>query len=235
MNKSFGNIDQMKNRRAAAAWLNTALAKVYANMGIGLFVTFLTAMALASSPETMAMIFGSWLKWPVMLAPLAFVFAMSFGYEKFEASTLKILFFTFAVLEGLSLSIIFVVYTGTSIVSTLFICALLFGVMSAYGYFTKRSLDTLGDILFIALIGIIIAMVVNLFIQSSMMTMVISIVGVFLFLGLTAYDTQRIKTILWQDSDTNKAIIMGALTLYLDFINLFLFLLNLLGVKTGKD
>lgn len=228
-------IDMIKQNTKSYEWLNTALSKVYLTMGAGLFVTFLVALSLSTSPVAMAEIFTTWIKWPVLLAPLAFVFAMSFGYDHFQARTLLILFYAFSVLQGLSLSAVFLIYTSTSLVSTLLICSLLFVAMSVYGYFTKRSLDSIGGFLTMALIGLIIAMVVNIFMQSTVMVMVISVVGVLLFLALTAYDTQRIKNMLWGNSDQKKAIVMGSLTLYLDFLNLFMFLLNLLGVKTTKD
>lgn len=212
-------------------WLNGVMSKVYATMGLGLSLTFLVALYIANSPEMFGAIFGSALKWPVILAPLAFVFVMSLGYEKLQASTLKLLFYTFSVLQGLSLSVIFLVYTGTSIAATLGVAAAMFLGMSAYGYFTKRSLHSLGGYLLVALIALLVVMIVNIFLQSSMLAMVISAVGVLLFLALTAYDTQKIKEILWSGEDVDKVTIMGALTLYLDFLNLFQFLLQFVGVK----
>jgi len=212
-------------------WLTGVLSKVYSTMGIGLVVTFLTAMFLAGSPDAMKAIFGSALKWPVMLAPLAFVLIMGFGYSKFSAGTLKALFYGFSVLQGLSLSVIFLAYTGTSIATTLGLTSVMFFGMSAYGYFTKRSLHNLGGYLFVALIMLIIAMIVNMFLHSSLMATAISMIGLLLFLALTAYDTQQIKETLMVERDVEKATIMGALTLYLDFINMFLFLLRLVGVQ----
>jgi uncharacterized protein len=218
-------------------WLTGVLSKVYSTMGIGLVVTFLTSMFLASSPNLMAAIFGSALKWPIMLAPLAFVLIMSFGYSKFSASTLKALFYGFSVLQGLALSVIFIAYTGTSIATTLGLTASMFFGMSAYGYFTKRSLHNLGGYLLVALIMLIVVMVVNIFLKSSILAIAISMIGVLLFLVLTAYDTQKIKDSLMVERDVEKATIMGALTLYLDFLNLFLFMLRLIGVQTpgSKD
>lgn len=222
LNKGGADVEQ---------WLTGVLSKVYSTMGLGLLVTFLVAALMSSSPATMAVVFGSALKWPVMLAPLAFVLIMSFGYEKFQASTLTALFYGFSVLQGLSLSVIFVVYTGASIATTLALSAAMFFGMSAYGYFTKRSLHNLGGYLMVALIMLIVVMIVNIFLKNSMLEILISCVGVLLFLALTAYDTQQIKETLWSERDVEKATIMGALTLYLDFLNLFLFLLRLLGVK----
>jgi FtsH-binding integral membrane protein len=218
-------------------WLTGVMSKVYATMGMGLLVTFMVAMLMASSTTAMATIFGSALKWPVMLAPLAFVLIMSFGYEKFKASTLKLLFYGFSILQGLSLSVIFLAYTNTSIATTLGLAASMFLGMSAYGYFTKRSLHNLGGYLMVALIMLIVVMIVNIFLKSSLMAIIISCVGVLLFLALTAYDTQNIKETLWSERDVEKATIMGALTLYLDFLNLFLFLLRLIGVQVpgNKD
>lgn len=212
-------------------WLNGVMSKVYATMGIGLAVTFIVAMFVAGSPALFNGIFGTALKWPVILAPLAFVFLMSFGYSSFQASTLRVLFYLFAILQGFSLSMIFLIYTKTSIGATLGMTSAMFLGMSVYGYFTKRSLHSLGGYLFVALIMLIVAMVVNIFLQSSVMGFVISIVGVLLFLALTAYDTQKIRDTLWAGVDAEKATIMGALTLYLDFINLFQFVLQLFGVK----
>lgn len=222
LNKGGADVEQ---------WLTGVLSKVYSTMGLGLLVTFLVAALMSSSPATMAAVFGSALKWPVMLAPLVFVLIMSFGYEKFQASTLTALFYGFSVLQGLSLSVIFVVYTGASIATTLALSAAMFFGMSAYGYFTKRSLHNLGGYLMVALIMLLVVMIVNIFLKNSMLEILISCVGVLLFLALTAYDTQQIKETLWSERDVEKATIMGALTLYLDFLNLFLFLLRLLGVK----
>lgn len=221
----------------ADEWLTGALSKVYSTMGIGLMVTFLTAMLLSSSPTMMAEIFGTWLKWPVILAPLGMVIWMSFGQDSMSSGKLKTLFYVFSVLEGLSLSVIFMVYTGTSIAVTLGLSGGMFLGMSAYGYYTKRSLHNLGGYLIVALIALIVAMVVNIFLKSSAMAMLISVIGILLFLVLTAYDTQQIKETLWAEPDSDKAVTMGALTLYLDMLNLFLFLLRLIGVPIpgGKD
>ena len=204
-------------------------------MGMGLLVTFLAALVLSSSPVAMATIFGSSLKWVVIFAPLVLVFIIGSKVDTYKINTLRILFYVFAVLQGLALSTIFIVYTNASILGCLFTCAALFAAMSVYGYVTKRNLESFGQYLFMALIGVIIAMIVNLFLQSGIMAMIISIVGVFLFLALTAYDTQQIKTILWENPDTDRAVIMGSLTLYLDFLNLFMFILQIFGVKNPVD
>ena len=227
----------MKYGNDVEQWLTGVLSKVYSTMGIGLVVTFLTSMLLASSATAMALIFGTALKWLVIFAPLVFVLIMGFGYSKYSAGTLRTLFYTFAVLQGLSLSVIFLVYTGTSIATTLGLTAVMFFGMSAYGYFTKRSLHNLGGYLMVALIMLLVVMIVNIFLKNSMLDILISCVGVLLFLALTAYDTQKIKETLMVERDVEKATVMGALTLYLDFINMFMFLLRLVGVQVpgSKD
>ena len=179
-------------------------------------------------------IYLSGLKWLVMLAPLGIVFYMSFGINKMSASKAQTTFWVFAGLMGLSLSSILLVYTGMSVTRVFFICSATFGAMSIYGYTTKRDLTKLGSFLMMGLIGIIIASIVNIFMKSSMMYFVISILGVLIFVGLTAYDTQKIKN-MYTSSDSGelmgKKAVMGALTLYLDFINLFIMLLRLFGQR----
>jgi len=178
-------------------------------------------------------LYASPLAYVVMLAPLAFVLVLSFGIHKISTFTAQTLFWAFAGVMGLSLSSIFIVYTGESIARVFFITAATFGTMSLYGYTTKRDLSGLGSFLFMGLIGLLIAMIVNIFLQSSMMSFAISVIGVGIFVGLTAYDTQLIKNLYLgsrEDEETvGKLAIMGALRLYLDFINLFLMLLRLLG------
>jgi FtsH-binding integral membrane protein len=175
----------------------------------------------------------SGLGWVVMLAPLAFVLIMSFGFNKFSASVLTLLFVIYSFLMGMSLSFIFLVYTGTSIFLTFAVTAATFGVMAIAGYTTKVDLSKFGAIMFMGLIGIIIASLVNMFMRSQTMDYVISIIGVLVFTGLTAWDVQKLKRIGSQidasSEPARKYVIMGALTLYLDFINLFLFLLRFLG------
>ena len=211
--------------------LRSYMLKVYNYMTSGLALTGLVAYVVAHT-GLFAAIYGSGLGFVVMLAPLGIVFFMGFKIEKMKASTAQALFWAFSVLMGVSLSYIFIVYTDTSIMRVFFITAAMFGAMSLYGYTTKRSLARWGSFLFMGLIGVIIAMVVNIFLQSSMMHFVISVIGVIVFTGLTAYDTQRIKAV-YAESDgqsvmTKKAV-MGALSLYLNFINLFIMLLHLFG------
>ncbi len=216
------------------------MLRVYNYMAIGLVVTGLvsyfafTAAFDASGGLTAfgSAIYLSPLKWLVMLAPLGFVLALSFGIQKMSAGAAQLTFWAFAAVMGLSLSSIFAVYTGTSIARVFFITAGTFGAMSLYGYTTKRDLTAIGSFLFMGLIGLIIASVVNIFLHSSALAFGISLVGVGVFVGLTAWDTQKIK-IMYQEADDaeimGKKAIMGALSLYLDFINLFLMLLRLMG------
>ena len=177
-------------------------------------------------------LFSSPLVWLVMLAPLGLVFFMSFRIGHIQASTARLLFFIYAASLGLSLATIFMVYTATSITRVFFISAASFGALSLYGYTTKRSLDAMGSFLVMGLIGLIIAMLVNVFLGSSMLQWMISIIGVGIFAGLTAWDTQKIKEFYDPMDDgtiAGRKAIMGALSLYLDFINMFTFLLQLMG------
>ena len=226
--------------------LRAYMLKVYNYMATGILLTgiialltFKTAVVSITSSGIILTPFGnaiynSALQWVVMLAPLGVVFYMSFGIKKMSASKAQTTFWVFASLMGLSLSSILLIYTGLSVTRVFFICSATFGAMSIYGYTTKRDLTKLGSFLMMGLIGIIIASVVNIFLKSSMMYFVISILGVLIFVGLTAYDTQKIKN-MYSASDTGelmgKKAVMGALTLYLDFINLFIMLLRLFGQR----
>jgi FtsH-binding integral membrane protein len=177
-------------------------------------------------------LFNTPLKWVIVLSPLALVFAISFGIQRLSVPTAQLLFWIFATLMGLSLSTVFMVYTHTSISRVFFITAASFGALSLYGYTTRRDLSAMGSFLIMGLFGLIIASLVNLFLASSAMTFLISVVGVLIFAGLTAYDTQRIKEMYDVNDDgtvSGRKAIMGALSLYLDFINLFTMLLQLVG------
>jgi FtsH-binding integral membrane protein len=224
--------------------LRSYMVSVYNYMTIGLAITGLVAIgifklavtqdasgatALTSFGQTL---FATPLKWVIALAPLGMVFFLSARIGRMSTSAAQIAFWTFAALMGMSLSTIFMVYTGSSIARVFFITAAAFGALSLYGYTTKRDLSAFGTFLVMGLIGLIIAMVVNIFLQSTMMQFIISCVGVLVFSGLTAYDTQRIKEMYnaVDDSDMmGRKAIMGALSLYLDFINLFMMLLSLFG------
>ena len=214
----------------SAEEINSAMIRVYQNMTLAIIVSMLTSFVASTSPALMALMFGTPLKWVVMFAPLAFVLFFSFKLEDLSKDMATILLYVFAALMGLSFSAIFVVYTSASIVSAFFSSAVLFGCMTFYGYFTKRSLESFGQFLIIGLIAIIIASIVNIFIGSSVMTTVISALAVIIFLGLTAYDTQRIREMVTYDNACN-AEVAGALSLYLNFINIFLSLLQLFGNK----
>jgi len=212
--------------------LRAHMLRVYNYMASGVALTGIVAYAVASSPDMMQAIFGTPLAWVVMLAPLAFVLVLSFGINRLSLFATQALFWTFAAAMGLSLSTIFVVYTGESIARVFFITAASFGALSLYGYTTKRDLSGFGSFLIMGLFGIIIASLVNLFLQSSGLQFAISVIGVLVFAGLTAYDTQRIKS-MYLETDAHetagKKAVMGALALYLDFINLMIMLLHLLG------
>lgn len=214
------------------AGLRAYMLKVYNYMAGGLALTGIISFLTASSPALLHTIYGTPLQWLVMLAPLGFVFFLSFRIDKIQASTAQMLFWIYASIMGLSLAFIFILYSGESIARVFFITAGTFGAMSLYGYTTQRDLTGFGSFLFMGLIGIIIASLVNLFMQSSALQFAISLIGVLVFTGLTAYDTQKIKSMymdgLGYESSTKMAI-MGALNLYLDFINLFLMLLRLFG------
>ncbi len=212
--------------------LRQYMLRVYNYMASGLALTGVVAYGVSTSQAAMQMIFGTGLFWVVALAPLGLVFFLSARINKMQASTAQTLFWVYAGLMGLSLASIFIAYTGTSIARVFFITSSVFAGMSLYGYTTKRDLSAWGSFLFMGLIGIVIASLVNIFLQSSAMQFVISVVGVLVFVGLTAYDTQAIKAIYLEsdsaDTHTKKAV-MGALRLYLDFINLFIMLLTLFG------
>ena len=212
--------------------LRAYMLKVYNYMASGVLLTGIIAMYVGNSPTLLNAIFNSGLKWIVTLAPLAFVMVMSFGVHKMKSSTLQMIFWAFAATMGVSISWIFMAYTDTSIARTFFITAATFGALSLYGYTTKKSLSGMGTFLFMGVIGILIASVVNMFLGSSMLQFIISVAGVLVFAGLTAYDTQRIKESYYMMSTGEavaKGAIMGAVNLYLDFVNLFMFMLQFLG------
>ena len=218
------------------AGLRAHMQRVYSYMAGGLALTGLVAYAAAVSGFYQA-IAGTALIWIVMLAPLGFVLALSFGIQRMSAGTAMLLFWIYATVMGLSLGGIFLVYTGTSIARVFFITAATFGAMSLYGYTTNADLSRMGSFLLMGLIGLVIASLVNIFIGSSALQFAISIIGVIVFVGLTAYDTQRIKE-MYLESDSaeiaGKKAVLGALALYLDFINLFMMLLQLFGQRRNN-
>jgi len=225
-------------RRDAATAFDAGLRRhmlgIYNNMGLGLIVTGLVAMLIASTPALYQPIFGTPLKWVAMLAPLAFVFLLSFRIDRMTAASARAAFFAFAAVMGVSLASIFLVFTGTSIARTFFIAASMFLGVSLWGYTTKRDLTRWSSFLFMGLIGVVIASLVNLLLASSALQLVVSLAGVVVFTGLTAWDTQRAKADYLAYAGTrhaDKLAIMGALSLYLNFVNLFQLLLTFFGQR----
>ena len=220
---------------ARDAGLRSYMLKVYNYMASGVLLTGIVAMLFAESGMA-AQVFqgGGILPWVIILSPLAIVFAMSFGQNRMSAATLQLLFWAFAGLMGLSMSTIFLVYTNTSIAQTFFAVTAAFAGLSLYGYTTKKDLSGWGTFLIMGVVGLLVAMVINLFLQSPAMQLAISAIGVLIFAGLTAYDTQKIKSIYFQVQGSEmlgKTAILGALSLYLDFINMFQFLLSFMGSR----
>ena len=222
---------------ATDAGLRSYMLSVYNYMASGVLLTGIVAMLFARTDFAQAMAAGQGgiLTWVVMLAPLAFVMVLSFGINRLSTAAAQALFWVFAGVMGLSMSTIFLRFTGESIATAFFATTAAFVGLSLYGYTTKRNLSAMGTFLIMGLVGIIVAMVLNMLIfQSSAMALVISILGVLIFAGLTAYDTQMVKETYYRVAGTDfmgKAIILGALNLYLDFVNMFTFLLNILGSR----
>jgi hypothetical protein len=208
------------------------MTKVYSWMTLALFITGIIAMYVASSEQLLNIVFGTkYMFMGLIIAQLGVVWYLSARVSKLSYTTATIMFIVYSVLSGITLSSIFILYTASSIASTFFITAGTFAVMSLAGFFTKKDLSGFGAIMMMGLIGVIIATVVNFFLESSTLNYIISYVGVMIFVGLTAYDTQKLKIMATQldGEQAKKGSIMGALTLYLDFINLFLYLLRVLG------
>ena len=222
--------DNILNYRSAEE-INSAMGRVYGHMSIAVLVSMLVSYWIGTTPELLAFFFTGVLKWIVIFAPLAAIFGVSMILANNPTkSVAQLCLHGFAALMGLSFATIFAVFTMGSIVSAFMGAAILFGVMSGYGYFTKQSLDSMGKFMFVGLIAIVIASIVNIFIGSTVMQMVISALAIIIFLGLTAYDTQKIREELSVET-TDVAEVRGALTLYMDFINLFINLLQLFGDK----
>ncbi|WP_424928583.1 Bax inhibitor-1/YccA family protein [Amaricoccus tamworthensis] len=234
--------------------LRSHMNKVYSTMSVGMLITALAAWAISGLAVTTdpsitgmqigadkyltglgATLYASPLKWVVMFAPLLFVFGFSAGINKMSAATAQTVFYAFAAVMGISISSIFLVFTGASIVQTFLVTAIAFASLSLYGYTTKKDLSGLGTFLIMGVIGLIVASVINIFLASSALAFAVSVIGVLIFAGLTAYDTQNIKNTYLQMAHSGdqewlgKSAIMGALSLYLDFINMFMFLLQFLG------
>ncbi len=213
---------------------NTLLNSVYQWMMIGLLISGLSAFMVIHNQFLLSLLFGNpYAIWVLFFMEIGLVIAISAGINKMDISTARVLFILFSVVDGMTLASILLIYTEASIVTTFFIAAMTFGIMSLYGYFTDSDLSSLGSILFVGLIGVVIALIVNFFLKSPAFEWWISVIGVIVFVGLTAYDTQKIKQIgeSMSDDDTNmnRIAIVGALALYLDFINLFIMLLEFFG------
>jgi FtsH-binding integral membrane protein len=213
--------------------LRAYLLSVFNYMGLGLAITGLVAYVVGTTPALYVPIFSSPLKWVVMLAPLGFVFFLSARIQAMSASAAQITFWAFAAVMGLSLASIFLAFTGESIARVFFITAATFGATALWGYTTKRDLSGMGNFMFMGLIGIVIAGLVNIFLASSALQFAISVIGVVVFTGLTAWDMQRLKSEYYEYGGSGeiaqKGAIMGALSLYLNFINLFMMMLQLFG------
>lgn len=216
------------------AWKSTsevvsAMNRVYGHMALAVVTSMVVSFLVSTSPALMAFLFTGAMKWIVMFAPLVAIFAISFNMHKVSYGTAQLMLHGFAALMGLSMATIFVVYTSLSIATAFMGAAVLFGTMSLYGYFTKKDLTSIGQFMFVGLIAIIIASIINIFIGSSVVQMVVSALAIIIFMGLTAYDTQKIREIVSVGGDTRSQEVAGALSLYLDFINLFIALLQLFG------
>lgn len=223
--------------RSQAAF-SALMRKLYSWMMLALVVTGLTAYYVASNENLLYSIFGAnpALVWGLFIGEIVLVLILSAAINKLSFMAASLMFIAYSVLNGVTMSVIFIAYTESSIVSTFFITAATFGAMSLYGYYTKSDLTSIGKYLFMALIGLVIATLVNLIIGSTGLQMIISYIGVLIFVGLTAYDTQKIKNMFIEygnevNEGTQKLAILGSLTLYLDFINLFLYLLRILGSR----
>ena len=215
--------------------LRAHMNKVYGLMSVGMAITGAVAWAIGTNPALVQTIFGTPLKWVALFLPLVMVFAFGALIPRLSVAAAQLFFYVYAAAMGLSLSVIFAVYTGTSIATTFFVTAIAFAGLSLYGYTTKKNLSAMGTFLMMGLIGLLVASVVNIFLASSALAFAISAIGVLVFAGLTAYDTQNIKNTYLEHAQQGdqewlgKAAIMGALNLYLDFINMFMFLLRFMG------
>jgi uncharacterized protein len=232
----FGASPSRSEASVGAAYdqgLRRHMLSIYNYMSSGVLLSGIVALLFAVSGMA-EQVMATPLRWVIALSPLGFVFAMSFGINRMKTSTLQLMFWLFSVAMGLSLSAIFLIYTGPSIATTFFATAAAFAGLSLFGYTTKRDLSAMGSFLIMGVVGILVAMLLNMWLQSSGLALAISILGVLIFAGLTAWDTQRLKNEYQHVRGTEyagKAVIMGALSLYLDFINMFQFLLSFLGER----
>jgi FtsH-binding integral membrane protein len=213
----------------SAAGINEAMGRVYGHMSLAVITSMIVSYFVGTTPELLQFFFTGVMKWVVMFAPLVAILGMTFASENLGKGGLQTFLHAFAALMGLSFATIFAVFTIGSIFTAFMGAAVLFGTMSAYGYFTKKDLSSLGQMMFVGLIAIVIASLINIFISSTVMQMVISALAIIIFMGLTAYDTQNIRETVSVDSETGREEVLGALSLYMNFINLFLNLLQLFG------
>ena len=234
MNPRFGYNPAIQSQAAFDEGLRKHMLRIYNYMGLGLIITGLVAFIVGTTPALYVPIFSSPLKWVVMLAPLAFVFFFSFKLQTMSASAAQMTFWAFCAVMGLSLASVFLVFTGASIARTFFIAATMFGATSLYGYVTKRDLAKFGSFMIMGLIGVMIASIVNIFLGSSALQFAVSVIGIIVFVGLTAWDTQNIKEQYAENFDQEsqqKLAVFGALSLYLNFVNIFQLLLSLTGQR----
>ena len=231
----YSSAAQVENEITLANYTASVMRRVYGKMFLGLLATAITSFMMLTSESLMTMLLGNRIIfWGLMIAELALVFGISGAINKLSTGTATALFYLYSVLNGVTLTPIFLAYTLASIGKTFLITSLTFGAMSAFGYFTKQDLSKFGSYLFMALIGLIVCSLVNLFLKSTAFEWIISLAGIAIFIGLTAWDTQKIKemTAMTDPSQVGKVATLGALSLYLDFINLFLYLLRIFG---GRD
>jgi FtsH-binding integral membrane protein len=223
-------INNTQSRTEVIVRQNTLIRQVYAWMGLGLAITAIMSLVMVSSPVLLkAIVTNRLLFYGLMIGELALVFTLSAAVNRLSNMVATLLFLGYSLLNGVTLSIVFLVYTAESIGSTFVVTAAMFGAMSVYGYVTKKDLTSWGSFLFMGLIGVVIASVVNIFLRSDSVSWVVSAIGVIVFTGLTAYDTWKLKELAAAGHEGRKPAILGALTLYLDFINLFLMMLRFMG------
>ena len=227
--------NDLVNTYASKAAQSTLMRNVYSWMTLALVITGFVSLYMAKSQTLLSMIMQNSMRlWILLIAEIGLVIFLSARIHRISFTTATLLFIAYSILNGVTMAFIFLIYTMTSIATTFFVTAGTFGVMALYGYVTKKDLSRIGNICIMALIGLIIAIVVNIFLKNSMMDLIISGIGILLFVGLTAYDSQKIKQLLTADDievneTTQKIALLGSITLYLDFINLFLYLLRFLG------
>lgn len=221
-------LDSFMSEYRSAEAVNSAMLRVYNNMTLAVLTSMVVSYLTSASPTLMTLLFGTALKWLVIFLPLIMIFGLMFVMDKMTRFQAQVALQAFAAVMGVSFATVFVVYNLGSIISAFMGAAVLFGTMSVYGYFTRRDLTSVGEFLFVGLIAIVLASIVNIFVGSTVLQMVVSALAIIIFLGLTAYDTQKIREMISYEND-GRLEVLGALTLYLDFINLFLNLLQLFG------